>query len=149
MSAASSYIPAPNHIVVAAVVFLDDNGRVLTVRKRGTSRFMLPGGKPEVGEAAIDTAIREVREEIGVTLDAETLEPLGTFTAAAANESGHTVTGTIFVHPDSPEIAAFQRLQPAAEIEELRWTDPDGALDDVAPLLATQIFPALERGRGA
>lgn len=145
MSAVPSYIPAQNQIVVAAVVFLDDGGRVLTVRKRGTSRFMLPGGKPEIGETSIQTAMREVQEELGVRLDAAALEQLGTFTAAAANEAGHTVTGTIFVHRNSPHVAAYQQLQPAAEIEELRWTDPRGDLDDVAPLLVTQIFPALAR----
>ena len=55
-------------IRVAAVVFRDGEGRVLTVRKRGTERFMLPGGKPEAGEEFIDTAAREVDEELGLAV---------------------------------------------------------------------------------
>lgn len=34
-------------IEVSAVCLFDDSGRVLTVRKRGTSGWMLVGGKPE------------------------------------------------------------------------------------------------------
>ncbi|BDH55285.1 hypothetical protein [Tsukamurella sp. PLM1] len=36
-------------LTVAAVCFRDQTGRVLTVRKRGTDAFMLPGGKLEPG----------------------------------------------------------------------------------------------------
>ncbi len=59
-------------IVVAAVAFVRD-GQVLTVRKRGTTRFMLVGGKPEPGESTYDAAVRETREEVG--LDVSTPGP--------------------------------------------------------------------------
>lgn len=127
-------------IRVCAVVFRDADGRVLAVRKRGTSRFMLPGGKPEPGEAPLDTAVREVREEIGALIDASSLTPLGTFLAPAANEAGRDVEGKIFTceGPISP--------QPAAEIEEIAWVDPRDPADagvDLAPLLEKKVFPAL------
>ncbi|WP_408626054.1 NUDIX domain-containing protein, partial [Burkholderia cenocepacia] len=48
-------------ITVSAVCFSRD-GRILTVRKRGTSMFMLPGGKPEGDESAAECAAREVHE---------------------------------------------------------------------------------------
>lgn len=38
-------------VVVSAVLLPDADGRVLTVRKRGTSTFMQPGGKPDPGES--------------------------------------------------------------------------------------------------
>nr|WP_234802578.1 NUDIX domain-containing protein [Mycobacteroides salmoniphilum] len=41
----------------------------MTVRKQGSTRFMLPGGKPDVGESAAQTAVREVREELSVHLE--------------------------------------------------------------------------------
>ncbi|WP_205849782.1 TIGR00730 family Rossman fold protein [Nakamurella flava] len=126
-------------LVVSAVVLRDAAGRVLTVRKTGTSRLMLPGGKLEPGESPAAAAIRESREEIGAELDEGLLRPLGVFDAAAANEPGRTVTATVFEHPLVP-IGA-----PAAEIEEATWVE----LDDprLAPLLAEAIFPVL-RGRG-
>ena len=47
-------------IVVSAVCVFDDAGRLLTVRKRGTTMFMHPGGKPEPGETAVQAAAREL-----------------------------------------------------------------------------------------
>ncbi|WP_297850676.1 NUDIX domain-containing protein [uncultured Corynebacterium sp.] len=127
-------------IRVCAVVFRDTDGRVLSVRKKNTSRFMLPGGKPESGETPRETAVREVREEIGTLIDAATLTHLGTFRTAAANEAGREVEGTIFTCPATVDPV------PAAEIAEIRWVDPRNPADagvDLAPLLETKVFPAL------
>lgn len=128
-------------IRVSAVVLQDECGAVLTVRKRGTVRFMLPGGKPEPGESAEQAAVRECREEIGAEFDPAALRPLGVFRADAANEHDHTVEATVFSHP-APPMAA-----PTREIEELRWLELDTppSRDDVAPLLIDQVLPALRR----
>ena len=127
-------------IRVCAAVFRDARGRVLSVRKKGTDRFMLPGGKPESGETPRETTVREVREEIGALIDASSLAPLGTFCAPAANEAGREVEGTIFI------CAAHVDPQPAAEIAEIAWVDPRTPAEagvDLAPLLETKVFPAL------
>lgn len=129
-----------NRIIHVSAVVLrhPDTGHVLAVRKRGTSMFMQPGGKPEPGETARDAAVREISEELNVALDPGLLTPLGTFDAPAANEGGYTVRGTIFVHPPVDVVA------PAAEIEELRWVDIDAPpSDDLASLMVTRIIPAL------
>lgn len=120
--------------VVAAVAFVRD-GHVLTVRKQGTERFMLPGGKLEPGESARDAAIRESIEEIGVTPDDVRL--LGSFTAEAANEPGHLVASTVFTASLTSEPVA------AGEIDEVRWVGLDEARDDLAPLLEFEVLPHL------
>lgn len=125
--------------VVSAVVIRDDDGRVLVVRKRGTERFMLPGGKIEQGEAPSDAAVRELREEVGAELDPEALVLLGEWTAPAANEPDHLVHGHIYEHP------LVHGLSARAEIAELVWLHPsdmDGR-EDLAPLLVTRVLPAL------
>lgn len=54
-----------NDIRVSALVLLHPQRReLLMVRKAGTSSFMLPGGKPEEGETAEDTIVREIAEEL-------------------------------------------------------------------------------------
>nr|WP_240312338.1 NUDIX domain-containing protein [Janibacter anophelis] len=122
-------------MVVSAVVLPDAEGAVLTVRKRGTAAFMHPGGKPEPGESPAECAVREVEEELGLELDRARLELVAVHRTAAANEAGRSLIASVFRHPvlegeTRPEVA------PAAEIEEVRWTDPSQPLpDDAAPLL--------------
>ncbi len=124
--------------VVAAVVIRDDEGRILLVRKQGTSRFMLPGGKIEPGETPAECAIREAAEELGVTLDPESLDVLGDWTAPAANEPGHSVRGHMFLHPWVDGIAVH------GEIADLRWFDPrTDERRDLAPLFEHRVLPAL------
>ena len=123
-----------NHIVVAAVALVRD-GHVLTVRKRGTHRFMLVGGKLEPGESARDAALRETHEEVGLRIEDATL--LGEFHSEAANEPGHTLHSTVFlVESDADPVAS-------AEIEEVRWTPLHDYPDDLAPMLELHVLPRL------
>ena len=123
--------------IVAATVIRDEEGHILLVRKRGTSRFMLPGGKIETGESPRECAIREAHEELGVALDRALLVPLGEWTAPAANEPEHTVHGHMFTHPWVPGIEV------RGEIDELLWFDPSTSRDDLAPLFEHRVLPAL------
>lgn len=122
-------------IVVSAVVLADADGHVLTVRKRGTTSFMHPGGKPEAGESPAQCALREVEEELGLVLDPDRLELVAVHRTAAANEAGRPLIASVFSHPhlsgeSRPQVA------PAAEIEEVRWLDPAAPLGpDAAPLM--------------
>lgn len=127
--------------IVSAVVLRDSDGRILVVRKRGTIKYMLPGGKIEVGESPAEAAVRELHEEVGAELEPELLTFVGEWTAPAANEAGLTVHGHIFVHPWVEDLAV------RAEIEDLLWLHPDemASRDDLAPLLVTRVLPALAR----
>ena len=121
-------------IVVAAVAFMR-SGRVLTVRKRGTTMFMLPGGKLEPGESPADAARREVAEEVG--LEVADMELLGEFAADAANEPGRIVVSTVYQAELNAEPVA------TGEIAELRWSLLDATTSDIAPLLREHVMPAL------
>jgi 8-oxo-dGTP diphosphatase len=128
-------------VEVVGAVIRDAAGRLLTVRKRGTTRFMLPGGKREPGEDDATALARELSEELGVTMVAADL--LGRFEAPAANEPGATVRSSAYV----VEIAGTIAI--AAEISELLWIDPANPPDvPIAPLLVSQILPALAAKRG-
>ena len=45
----------------------------------GAGKFVAPGGKLEPGESARDAAVREVFEEVGITVAAADLEQVATF----------------------------------------------------------------------
>ena len=128
---------APRRIHVSAAVIVDGDGRLLLVRKTGTTAFMQPGGKPEPGEAPDETLSRELAEEIGVRVPPRDLHPLGSYAAAAANEPGFVVVADVF----AVDIGT-QQPQPAAEIAELRWvTRADAADLEIAPLAREYFLP--------
>lgn len=125
-------------IVVSAVCVFDEAGRLLTVRKQGTDRFMHPGGKPEPGETAAETASRELLEEVGIAIAPEELLPMGVWLAEAANEAATDIEATVFTAPGT------WTAHPSAEIAEIRWLDLAADLPaDLAPLLTDHILPAL------
>lgn len=121
---------------IVTAVIRDEAGRMLLVRKRGTSTFMKPGGKRDAGEDDLTTLTRELDEELGCRLVAAEL--LGHFSAPAANEAGFTVQSATYLATVAGDIAA------RAEIEEIRWVDPAQPGDvRLAPLLTEQVLPAL------
>lgn len=129
-------------IRVSAVALFNASGELLTVRKRGTSKYMLPGGKPEPGESDRACAVREISEEVGVQLRFEGLMDLGNWVTAAANEPDTDVHAAVFSY--GPAVGEV-RVQ--AEIDSGRWIDPRGAIiDDYAPLL-TELLPLLDSQR--
>jgi len=67
-------------ILVAACALIDPDGRVL-IAQRPAGRPMaglweFPGGKVETGERPEETLIRELKEEIGITVNEACLAPL-------------------------------------------------------------------------
>jgi 8-oxo-dGTP diphosphatase len=127
---------SPRPVVrIAAAVIRDDQGRFLLVRKRGTSAFKQAGGKIEPGEEPLAALQRELREELGLVLDAAGAVYRGCFRADAANEPGHVVEAELF------DLLHQGEISPAAEIEEVRWLRPsDPTLPVLAPLTREHVL---------
>jgi 8-oxo-dGTP pyrophosphatase MutT (NUDIX family) len=126
-------------IHVAAALTVDVDGRALMVRKHGTTMFMQPGGKIEVGESPLACLRRELLEELGLDLAADAFTWVGTFEQDAANEPGHRVLAEVF----SLTIDAAAPVA-AAEIAESRWVDPREPGDiELAPLSSLSLLPLL------
>ncbi len=69
-----------NLVLVAACALVDPDARVL-IAQRPTGKPMaglweFPGGKIETGERPEQTLIRELKEELGIVVDAACLAPL-------------------------------------------------------------------------
>lgn len=62
--------PRPNAIKVAvSAVVLDDQGRILMIRRTDNDLYSIPGGGLEAGETVSEAVAREVLEETGVQVD--------------------------------------------------------------------------------
>jgi 8-oxo-dGTP diphosphatase len=127
-------------IRIAAALIRRADGRTLLVRKRNTQAFMQPGGKIEVSEQPAIALCRELSEELSLDLVPEELTYLGRFTAPAAHEPGRLVDAEVF------SVDISRSVEPAAEIEEILWVDPDkvGAIE-LAPLTRDKILPLCAR----
>ena len=84
-------------IRIAAALLVDNRGRTLLVRKRGTRLFMQPGGKIEPDERAATALARELEEELGLAQNPAEFRYLARFAAPAANEPGIAVEAELFL----------------------------------------------------
>jgi 8-oxo-dGTP diphosphatase len=128
-------------IKIVAALIRDDAGRVLLVRKRGTAAFMQPGGKRDPGEDDIAALSREIAEELGCSLIAASVRPLGEFDAIAANEPGFRVQASLY------GIDVTGEITPSREIDETIWIDPAAPPDiRLAPLTRDHVLPLASTG---
>lgn len=115
-----------------------DGERLLVVRKRGGSLFILPGGKPEGEEGDLAALSRELDEELGCSVSSPSLS--GVFTDRAAGISDAVVVVRLY------QGDLVGDPVPQAEIEELAWLDirKSNSLP-LAPSIINGILPHLKK----
>ena len=127
---------ASRTIKVVAALIRDNAGRVLLVRKRGTTAFMQPGGKLDAGEDDVTALSREISEELGCVVVRSSVRPLGAFDAIAANEPGFRVQASVY------GVDVIGEISPRLEIDEAIWVDPASPPDiHLAPLTRDHLLP--------
>ena len=125
-------------LLVVACALLDQDGRVLIAQrpegKALAGLWEFPGGKVETGEAPEATLIRELQEELGITVKEPCLAPL---------------TFASFAYPD------FHLLMPlyvcrrwegvviAREHQALKWVRPNELRNFPMPPADEPLIPAL------
>ncbi len=66
--------PEPNRLAPAAsAVIADDDGRILLAKRTDNGLWTIPGGTMNPGETIAETAVREVKEETGIDVEAVSL----------------------------------------------------------------------------
>jgi len=127
---------ASRTIRIVAALIRDEAGRVLLVRKRGTSAFMQPGGKLDAGEDDVTALSREISEELGCLVVTDSVRSLGAFDAVAANEPGFRVQANVY------RVDVTGEVSPRQEIDEAIWIDPASPPDiHLAPLTRDHVLP--------
>jgi 8-oxo-dGTP diphosphatase len=115
-------------VLVAACALIDVDGRVLLAeRPAGKSMAGLwefPGGKVEAGERPEDTLIRELKEELGITVSEPCLAPL-TF-------ASHTYPDFHLLMP-LYVCRRWEGIVSAKEAQRLAWVRPNRLKDYAMP----------------
>lgn len=94
-----------------------DNGRILCARPHGKDAFYIPGGKREAGESDLETLLREIAEELTVTLIPASVRHAGTY---QAHQPGGPANGAV-VRMSCYTGDYSGTLAPSSEIDELAW----------------------------
>jgi 8-oxo-dGTP diphosphatase len=107
-------------ILVAACALVDADGRVLLARRPSgkpmAGLWEFPGGKVEDGERPEETLIRELREELGITVSEVCLAPL---TFASHSYPDFHLLMPLYV------CRRWEGTVTALEAQQLTWVKPN------------------------
>ena len=110
----------------ACLVIENKSSDILLVRVRDNQKWYLPGGKIEQNEEPRQALIRELREELGISLNINELHYLT------------TVIGQAYGVDDNVELVCFTlnsigEIKPQAEISEVRFINWQNERELIAP----------------
>ena len=108
-----------NLIDKLAWIYIKDR-KILSTRSKGKDAWYIPGGKREEGESDLQALVREVKEEMDVDMDTDSIKYFDTFKAQA-----HGKPEGVFVQMTCYTGDYRGELKPSAEIEEMNWLTSD------------------------
>ena len=120
------HYPDRPYLAVSAVIIRD--GEFLAVRRARAPMqglFTLPGGGVETGESLAEAAVREVREETGLTI--ETVALAGHREVVTRDDTGRVQRHFVILTFAARWVAGEPRLN--EELLEARWMRPAALRD--------------------
>lgn len=123
---------SPKHSVSVAGIVVDDQDRVLVIRRRDNGHWEMPGGVLELDEQFEEGVRREVAEETGMTVDVDRL------TGIYKNLTQGIVALVFRCTPGS------EPIHPTAEAREVRWMTRREVTDAMKPAFAIRVHDAFE-----
>lgn len=121
----------PKHSVSVAGVVVDDQGRVLVIRRRDNGHWEPPGGVLELTERFEDGVQREVLEETGIEVEVQRL------TGAYKNVQKGIVALVFRCRP------LHLRSHSSEEAELVRWVDPSQVAELMDEAYSVRVIDAL------
>ncbi|MEC4115280.1 NUDIX hydrolase [Myroides pelagicus] len=103
-------------IHLASALVINSDNEMLVVRKKGSTYYMMAGGKIQTNESAKEALFREIKEELDLDLNNEQISYLGSHQTTAVNEAKTLVSADIFLIR-----LTTKSVKPHAELEEVIW----------------------------
>jgi 8-oxo-dGTP diphosphatase len=122
----------PKHSVSVAGIVVNDDDRVLVIKRDDNGHWEAPGGVLELGESFEDGVRREVLEETGLTVSVERL------TGVYKNLT-HGIVALVFrCRPNAGG------THPTAEAREVRWMTTQQVQSAMNPAFAVRVLDAFD-----
>ncbi|WP_412539994.1 NUDIX domain-containing protein [Longispora sp. K20-0274] len=125
----------PKHSVSVAAVVVNDEGRVLVIKRRDNGSWEIPGGILELDESIHDGVRREVLEETGVEIAPERL------TGVYKNLKAGVVALVFRARVTGGSI------RPTDESEDVAWWSDAQVVTGMRDVFSTRVFDALNGRR--
>lgn len=117
--------------VCANLVEIKDN-KILLVKVRDNEKYYLPGGKIEADESDIDSLVREMVEELSVTLEASKLTYLDTIVGPAYPDTENEVELRCYTYE------GLGQIKKSSEITDVQYIDMNDTTN-IAPAVKVLI----------
>ena len=127
----------PRHSVSVAGAVVDDQNRILAIRRRDNGHWEPPGGVLELDETIETGLVREVREETGLTVVPERL-------TGVYKNMQRGIVALVFRCSVTHGLAAG-----GDESAEVAWLTPDQVSELMDEAYAVRMLDALESGPAA
>jgi 8-oxo-dGTP diphosphatase len=128
---------------LAVHVFLVQQGKVLLMRRAGSGyadgQLGLPAGHVDVGETPTASAVREMAEELGITLNRDQLRPAGTMFR-------RSLEPRVDIFFTAAEWTGTPETREPHKCSELVWADPHDLPADTLDFI-TQAWADAQNGQ--
>ncbi len=128
--------------MTASVVLIDNRDRMLIVRHG--DRWQLPGGLVEAGESPRDAAAREVREELGLSVEISEHHLIAVEWIEAPRPGRRDRVAFVFAGPELAPADIDRIRLDAAELNAHRLVGRDDALLMLHPMIRRRIVGPLQ-----
>lgn len=136
----------PTPITVADAAVIDDDGRILLIRRADNGKWAMPGGALEVGETPAEGAVRETLEETGLATRAVALVGIHDSRLCGTQARHHLYHLLFLCHPLNSGKAS--EASHAIEVLDVRWFAENELPEELDPGHVSRIPEAYRVWRG-
>ena len=131
------YLSLPAKRMGAGIILINDQNKIIVVKPTYKPHWEIPGGVVEKDESPLGGAVREVGEELGLTISPDRVTFASLDYIAAGGEKTEALM-FLFATRVSDELIAKIRLD-RREVSEFKLIDPSDATAFLGDMLGTRV----------